>query len=311
MPDSKLPPNYAEDRIAAMMAVAKDAVKNKGVATRIAHTQSLDSVMSALHSRGSFASKASKLAMNLGKKALGTAPIPGIAVTAINKVLTGAESAIRGKHHAWRLKRAQQAKDVEGIVKFQFKDLSIDGLDRYRRKYKESLDAVNAAVSKYNNSQHYIDEHRVCDAIMQLMVALSQANRRHEKLADAITALEDVFHTARQWLDETSPKLVAIENSLTDDLVNAINKGGVQFTQKDNHEKCKCCMFLAPSASKRSFSSNIGTVANSGAFQKAVKIGNTLVGAPFDYLSLSTYKDNKFNAGFYSSTGAIDPSTLK
>lgn len=172
---------------------AAKRVSNKGVLARVGHSAALHMFRSAVSSKGSAASKGSKVALAVGRAALQLIPIPVVAnlASAVEQKLEG---FVRGKLHQHRLETATSTEDR---AKFSIKEMSIEDLDRYRWKVHTAMQEVNEKVPKIKAT-----DKQTCNECFEVAMAIAQAERRIDRLKEAIKGLQDAIDITNQWIKE-------------------------------------------------------------------------------------------------------------
>lgn len=191
---------------------AQDKVANKTISQRVWHSGFFHSLRSATTSRGSAASKAAGVATAVAKGALGFIPIP-IAGTLASAAVSAAESAAREHHINTMKKRAETLPEDEKLAeeaKWGIKSLTIDELDRYRKKVEMAANDVVKAIATFESTRgRFILDHKPCDAYADLALAYEQLERRVEILRNKSIALVEVGLLAQNYANQTQSQLKA------------------------------------------------------------------------------------------------------
>lgn len=228
---------------ADLFSFAKARVANKGVAARIGHSAAFHSVRSAFSSKGSAVSKAIGLAGVAGRAALTAIPVPAIG-SLIGTVEKAVEKYVRSRHHVRRGTGA--APGSEEQVKFDLKELSVDELDRYRWKVKESLDALNTTIGKLPTlATENKTKGSTCNAYVELAMAVEQADRRIKKLQEKAMATKLLMEHVLAWADTCDKELLKKRNESAQYLSVQVAMG-INTTEADiiaEHGQCSdwCC----------------------------------------------------------------------
>ncbi|NND60923.1 MAG: hypothetical protein HKN49_11720 [Gammaproteobacteria bacterium] len=193
---------------------AESRVANKGVLARIGHSPKLHAARSALTSKGSAASKALSLVGVGARASLNAIPIP-----ALGGILGKLEQAVESKIRSWHHNRRGQATNTADQVKFQLKELSVDGLDRYRKKVEMAVKDLNKTSAAFDRSvTKQQGRHATCDAYLELAKASEQATRRLKKLRMTVMAIQESLNLTLDWANEVehgrTPGTVPTPNSV-------------------------------------------------------------------------------------------------
>jgi hypothetical protein len=168
---------------------AGDEVDNKSMGDQIAHSRMFHFARSAFSSSGSRASKGASVLLGIGKMALSAIPIPvvgSIAAAIADKV----NGKVRGARLASNLAKATTSEEK---AKFMIKDLTVENLDRYRWKLKDSYEELNTAITAFNKSE------QGCDDFYYFALAYKQVERRRIKLDDELLKFQAVIEEVDAW----------------------------------------------------------------------------------------------------------------
>jgi len=183
---------------ANLFAYAKQCVDNKTVLQRIGHSAKLHSARSAINSKGSALSKAGSLVGVGIRLVFNQMPVPvvGSLLGALEKAV---EVRIRSARHKSNLSGATTDEDK---VKFTLKELSVEELDRFRWKVVEAIKDLNEAVGGFQaNFDKKSQEAARCDAYLDLATAVMQAERRIDKLKEAVMGLMAALKMTVDWVE--------------------------------------------------------------------------------------------------------------
>jgi hypothetical protein len=172
-------------------AQAAAEVANKSMGQQIAHSQIFHSARSAFSSKGSGASKGIGLVIGVGKLFLALIPVP-IVGAVVGAAVDAVQGKVRGKLHERHLEGNNVS--VEDQVKFGIKELTVENLDRYRWKVKDSFDALNAGISHYNMANQN------CDDMYQFALLYEQVERRKKKLKEELGKFKTVIENVDRWI---------------------------------------------------------------------------------------------------------------
>jgi hypothetical protein len=182
-----------------IFAYAEGRVNNKGILARIGHSPKLHSARSATTSKGSFGSKAASLAGVAVRAGLSAIPIPQIGGL-IGKIEQAVEGQVRTWHHN---KRGKGATSIADTVKFSLKELSVENLDRYRKKVEMSVNDLNkAGIALEAQVKKKQGEHATCDAYLEMAKAGEQASRRLRILRETIVGLQTSLALTTAWANK-------------------------------------------------------------------------------------------------------------
>jgi len=182
-----------------IFAYAEGRVNNKGILGRIGHSPKLHSARSATKSKGSFASKALGLVGVAGRAGLNAIPVPAIGGL-IGKIEQAVEGKIRTWHHN---RRGKGATSIDDKVKFSLKELSVENLDRYRKKVEMSVTDLNKASANFKDQvTKKQGAHATCDAYLDMAKAGEQASRRLRILRESIDGLQTALALTLVWADK-------------------------------------------------------------------------------------------------------------
>lgn len=221
-------------------AIAK--VKNKTVRQRVWHSGFFHSFRSATKSRGSFGAKVLRMGGALGRGALKFVPIPILGTLAASA--EGAiEKAIRNHHIKSNLENVTSTAD---IAKWKVKDLSIDDLDRYRKKVEMAAANLKNKIDNFDTAKSAAaQDNKPCNAYADLALAYAQLERRVEILKRQGQAVKIAGKAVEKYADETQSSL----RSAYDGLGEAMNTYISSQTESTEvnviaaHKKCsKYCV---------------------------------------------------------------------
>jgi hypothetical protein len=177
---------------------AEGRVGNKGVLARIGHSPKLHSFRSAMTSKGSAGSKGLGLLGVGARAAMKAIPIP-----ALGGILGKIEQQVEKKVRTWHHKRRGKSADTGDQVKFALKELSVEELDRFRKKVEMAVNDLNKASSNFGERvKKKRAEHSTCDAYLELAEAGEQASRRLLRLRTTIIALQEALDLTLQWAQQ-------------------------------------------------------------------------------------------------------------
>lgn len=178
---------------------AEGRVNNKGILARIGHSPKLHSARSATRSKGSLASKVLGLAGVAGRAGLNAIPVP-----AVGGLIGKIEQAVEGKIRSWHHKRrGRGATSIDDQVKFSLKELSVENLDRYRKKVEMAVNDLNKASARFNDEvKKKQNSHATCDAYLDLAKAAEQASRRLRILRETVEGLQASLHLTNAWANK-------------------------------------------------------------------------------------------------------------
>jgi hypothetical protein len=179
---------------------AEGRVSNKGILARIGHSPKLHSFRSATTSKGSFASKGLGLLGVAGRAGLNAIPIP-----ALGGIIGKIEQAVEGKIRTWHHKRRGRGSfvSVDDKVKFSLKELSVQELDRYRKKVEMAVNDLNKASAKFESQvKKKRGDHAACDSYLELAEAAEQATRRLFRLRKNVMAVQEALNLTLQWANK-------------------------------------------------------------------------------------------------------------
>ena len=190
-------------------------VANKGILDRIGHSARFHSLRSAVNSRGSLGSKLLSVLGAAGRASFNLIPIP-----IIGSLLASAETAIEGKlrslHHD---RRAGQATTDAEKIKFKIKELGgfVADFDRYRWKVSQSVEEMSTKGNQYNEQlAAATGAGKVCDANLELALAIAQAERRIKIFREKAVELLALATTLNQWLDASSVTVTNYKTQVQD-----------------------------------------------------------------------------------------------
>lgn len=214
---------------------ATQRVNNKSVATRIKHSPKLHALRSALSSKGSAMSKGAAVGTMLVRLGISAIPIPGIATSLINVAQQAVEKRVRSHLHQRSLTGATTQEEK---VKFTLKDLSVEELDRFRWKLKEAMEQLNQKATsidgQYGTKQ---GEGKPCDAWLDLVEAVAQAERRHKILFDTAVGLKAAMEESLKWANDQATVITNFKKSVGTKFQAAIDAETAEADKKENAAK--------------------------------------------------------------------------
>ena len=190
---------------------ADKKVANKPFLRRVQHSAYFHNLRSALSSPGSLASKTIGAALTAGRTALGFIPIPVVG-SSISTVLSFAEQKGRDIHRSARKATAvaNGGTDLANQVKWELKDLSVEGLDRFRWKISESGTAMKTAADGYGAAaMAAATAMKPCDPLSDLAVKMAQTRRRTKAMRKRITEIEECLTHAKEWCTQVEAAMTA------------------------------------------------------------------------------------------------------
>ena len=224
---------------------ARKVVDHKTVMQRIGHSPALHSARSAFSSAlpsaptttrwGSLESKALNLAGSLVRVAIGLVTIPAIPSLLASLEKHG-EAWLRRYFHA---KHVTKEAGIEDRVKFELKDLSLEEMDRYRWKVHQAITDLNTAIQ--NREAKFVEAEKVsarCTEWVELAKAVSQAERRIEKLHAKCKVVKGVMEETMEWLAQCSvgPNQKGGVNAVRDDIKKSL-RAEIEWYKKLPHDE--------------------------------------------------------------------------
>lgn len=212
---------------------ARKRMDNKGFGARIKNSAKLHSLRSAMSGKGSALSKAATVAGMITRSAFKLIPVPmvGDLLGAAQKTLEG---KARGFHRSRRKGQAAAANDLENKVKFALKELTVEDLDRFRWKLKESIEALNKKAGAFDNLlKEKLENNMPCHAYLEMAEAVAQAERRFDRLDELCHTMITVLTECRTWCGTQNALITGFKNQYTDYFAEAVAK---ESRQIDNLE---------------------------------------------------------------------------
>lgn len=205
---------------------ARKRMDNKGIGSRVKNSAKFHSLRSAMSGKGSALSKGASVGGMLVRSAFKLIPVPivGDLLGAAQKAMEG---KIRGYHRSKRKGEAkgQTAEDIEKRVKFALKELTVEDIDRYRWKLKEAIEALNKKASVFDA---LLEEKRgngmPCHAFLEMAEAVTQAERRFDKLDELCHTMISVLTECRTWCGTQNELITRFKNQYVDYFAGYITK---------------------------------------------------------------------------------------
>jgi len=88
-------------------------------------------------------------------------------------------------------------------VKFTLKELSVEELDRYRWKVANAISDFNSKATQFaTNLVKTGNEHRTCEAYLEMAKAIEEVDRRIEILKEACLTIITTMQLTMNWIEE-------------------------------------------------------------------------------------------------------------
>jgi hypothetical protein len=195
---------------------AANQVDNKNVLFRVAHAPRFDSVRSAINSRGSLGSKVLKFGGSIARAGLGLIPIPALG-SFLSAIEGQVEGLLRKAHHKQKAKAGGVGSN--DYVKFSLKEVTLEDMDRYRRKVEESVHEANTALNKFNQAPSF-GISNTCDRYTEVALKIAQAERRlrifDEQALQVLTLMQACSDWSRQFHQSVSKVKLEVSEELND-----------------------------------------------------------------------------------------------
>lgn len=210
--------------------------------------------------RGAKLSTPFKVLAGGAKFVLKQVPIP-----ILNDIL----GVLSDKAYAWGKSKQYAAhhaatKSAEERVKFGWKDMDVQDMDRYRWKVHASfLELQKLAQAFSHKQQNFVTEGSICDDFVKVTTEAAYTRKRIDKLREKALAIAALCALTNDWLNDCDAKL---EQWTTDnkEVLNALfEKAG-----KDAHMYCDDTVCVMTTAEKARFTH--GSAAANAAWLGAV-----------------------------------------
>lgn len=179
-------------------------------------------------------SKGASVGTMLLRLGISAIPIPPIVTSLLSVAQQAVEKKVRSHLHQ---KSLTGATTEEEKVKFELKELSVEGLDRYRWKLREAMEQLNQKA--VNIDAQYVTkqgEGKPCDAWLDLAEAIAQAERRYNRLSKSAGALKTAMDEALKWSNDQSTVINNFKKSVGLKFKDAIE---AEEAEASRHEKTK------------------------------------------------------------------------
>ena len=171
-----------------------------------------------------------KAVASISGYALKQVPVP-----VVKDMLAAVSDALYKKaKHVHYKKRIAEATSTEEKVKFGWKDLDVQDMDRYRWKVQSAFQDLSKQANDFSRKlDTHTDEGKLCNAFVEVTTKYAYAKRRIDKLRDKTKTVGTLCLLTTRWLNEIEADLDswALENK--QGLTDAFNS-----TDEDAHENC-------------------------------------------------------------------------
>jgi hypothetical protein len=260
--------------------LGNEYANNPSMLTRIMHSSKGTAVR-----RSVKGSTIPKIFASAGAYALKNVPIPilnDLLNAAVNKAYEVGKNYYRNKYQ--KPKDAKTAEDRINTVKFGWKDMDVQDMDRYRWKVASSLEDLNKATDNFKkNYANILTEGNFCDEFIKVTTDFAYAHKRVEKLRKKATEIQVLTSLTLEWLNEVEGNL----NTWAKDNKNALI-GMASKVPSEGHVNCDPT--VCANSSQVGFSLQHKQIAN--ATQIA---GNFLSSAfdPMEFINISKPDDHQ------------------
>lgn len=224
-----------------MWALGAELVENPSLWTRIKHSKDGSFFRRAKSKKGSTAFSVVKKAGVLSLKLVPVPVVKDLLSAAFDKAADASKQYYRDKKLGDR-----SALNRIDKVKFGWKELDVQDMDRYRWKVADSVKSLNDAAQKFNQSVPAIEEKQdICDEWIKVTKAHAYAVRRSQKLRSRAETIKALCEQTIAWLDESDNKIRDWKTSSARDAQQLFENN-----HEDHHENCSETVCMLADAKK-------------------------------------------------------------